>query len=184
MKYLILILLLSSCSAAKLVERGLKKDPSLMKRDTVIVDRIIEGQSGIIAGLDSVIIDNERIYIKAIANGKIDLKYNVKDLHIQDTTEITNVIIPPSNVAIRQAERTKRKIAKQDGRTNRVTVRNNSDVAKKQISADTKSVIKLAKIESNRWRWFYFGFVSAIGIVVLIVILRWRLKVIFSKYFR
>lgn len=183
MKHLILILLLSSCSASNLMQRAIKKDPNIVKTDTVIVDRIIEGQSGIIAGLDSVIIDNERIYIKAIANGKIDLKYNVKDLHIQDTTEITNVVIPPSNSAIRQAERTKRKIAKQDGRTNRVTVRNNSDVAKKQISADTKSVIKLAKIESNRWRWFCFWFVSCLGLMILIIILRWRFKVMFSKYF-
>ncbi len=87
----ILLLFLTSCSAVWHVNRAIEKDPNIIKPDTITVERTIYGDTGKAQGRDSVIIDNSRVWIKALAAGKIDLSYIVKDVTILDTTDITVV---------------------------------------------------------------------------------------------
>jgi hypothetical protein len=124
-----ILLFLSSCSAVWHVNRAIEKDPNIIKPDTITVERTIVGDTGQAMGRDSVIIDNSRVWIKALGEGNIDLSYIVKDIQILDTTDITVVPSAPKKRwerrADRKDEREERKNKKEDrklARENRRTV--------------------------------------------------------------
>ena len=164
MKHLILILLLSSCSATNLLRRAIKKDPSIVKTDTIVIEKIIEGEKGATIGIDSVIVDNSRIYIKALANGKINLNYIVKDVVIQDTTDVITIVAPPSRKEVKEKAKTERKKVKEQGKTDRV-------VARKKHSKD-KPIN-----HTSHWVVFLLGMATMLSINLLSVIL-------YKRFFR
>lgn len=121
MRYIILLLLLSSCSASWHYNRAIEKDPSIVRNDTTVVEKIIEGAT---VGDDSVEVNNDLLWIKAIGKGKISLDYKVKT---KSVTEVTKVD-PPKNqrterVKERQKGRTERKKVKEDGKTARTVIK-------------------------------------------------------------
>jgi hypothetical protein len=144
--------------------RALRKDPNIIKKDTVVVDRIIEGDSGKVFGFDSAMVDNERLYIKAIGRGKIDLSYILKDFIIHDTVTVTNVVIPPTRQQVRQQGKTDRKKAVQEGKTDRKIIQKDKALGKKKIKEEGK----------NEWNYFWAGFCTCLGVMVLLYFVRKR----------
>lgn len=154
---LIIFLLLTSCSAEHYMAKAIKKDPNIIKKDTVVVDRIIKGDSSEVFGFDSVMVSNERLYAKATGRGKISLEYILKDFIIHDTVSVTEVKFSKPRYQVKAEEKTKREAIKQEGKTDRV-------VEKKKIKEEGK----------NEWNYFWAGFCTCLGVIVLLYFVRKR----------
>lgn len=130
MRYLIILILLSSCSASNLLSRAIKKDPSIITERVVIVEKEIPGVFTDTTGMDTIAIDNERIKLLAIAKGKIDLSYYIKPVQIIDTTSTKEVNIPEkpsvSKVKARQESKTDRTKIKHEEKTKQVVQKSNN----------------------------------------------------------
>lgn len=156
MKHLILLFLLSSCSASWHYNRAIEKDPSIVKNDTTIVEKIIEGAT---VGDDSVEVNNDLLWIKAIGKGKISLDYKVKT---KSVTEVTKVD-PPTT---RKEERTKRVKERQNGRTDREKVKQDAKTERVQIKYKYKTV----RVKEKDGSLLYIGI--AIGLAISYLIYR------------
>ena len=154
---LIIFLLLTSCSAEHYMAKAIKKDPNIIKKDTVVVDRIIKGDSAEVFGFDSVMVSNERLYAKATGRGKISLEYILKDFIIHDTVSVTEVKFSKPRYQVKAEEKTKREAIKQEGKTDRV-------IGKKKIKEEGK----------NEWNYFWAGFCTCLGVMVLLYFVRKR----------
>lgn len=154
---LIIFLLLTSCSAEHYMAKAIKKDPNIIKKDTVVIDRIIKGDSAEIFGFDSVMVNNERLYAKATGRGKISLEYILKDFIIHDTVSVTEIKFSKPRYQVKAEEKTKRKAKKEEGKTDR-------KVGKKKIKEEGK----------NEWNYFWAGFCTCLGVMVLLYFLRKR----------
>lgn len=156
MRYLIILILLSSCSASNLLSRAIKKDPSIITERVVIVEKEIPGVFTDTTAMDTIAIDNERIKLLATAKGKIDLTYYIKPVQIIDTTSTKEVNIPekPSVAKVK---------ARQDGKT-----------ARKKIYKEekTKRVVQRSKtkeVKKTKWyNWLLIGI--AIGFILNVVL--------------
>lgn len=151
MRCLIILILLSSCSASNLLSRAIKKDPSIITEKVVIIEKEIPGVFVDTTAMDTIAIDNERIKLLATAKGKIDLSYYIKPVHIIDTTSTKEVNIPekPSvaKVKARQEGKTARKKIAQEEKTNRIIQKSNT----KQI--------KYKERKSYWYIWITIGFI-------------------------
>ena len=156
MRYIILLLLLSSCSASWHYNKAIKKDPSIVKNDTTVVEKIIEGAT---VGDDSVEVNNDLVYIKAIGKGKISLDYKVKT---KSVTEVTKVD-PPTT---RKEERTKRVEARQNGRTDREKVKQDGKTARTVVKYKYKTV----RVKEKDMSLLYVGL--AIGLAISYLLYR------------
>ena len=137
--------------------KAIKKDPNIIKKDTVVVDRIIKGDSAEVFGFDSVMVSNERLYAKATGRGKISLEYILKDFIIHDTVSVTEVKFSKPRYQVKAEEKTKREAIKQEGKTDRV-------IGKKKIKEEGK----------NEWNYFWAGFCTCLGVMVLLYFVRKR----------
>lgn len=156
MRYLIILILLSSCSASNLLSRAIKKDPSIITEKVVIIEKEVPGVFIDTTAIDTLLIDNDRISLTAIAKGKIDLSYYIKPVQIIDTTTVKEVNIPekPSvaKVKARQDGKTARKKIAQDGKTNRST---------------QKSKAKETKYKEKKTKWYNWLLIGiAIGFIL------------------
>ena len=154
---LIIFFLLTSCSAEHYMAKAIKKDPNIIKKDTVVVDRIIKGDSAEVFGFDSVMVSNERLYAKATGRGKISLEYILKDFVIHDTVSVTEIKFSKPRYQVKAEEKTKREAIKQEGKIDR-------KVEKKKIKEEGK----------NEWNYFWTGFCTCLGVMVLLYFLRKR----------
>lgn len=152
----ILLLLLTSCSASWHYNRAIEKDPSIVKNDTVTVEKIIEGTT---VGEDSVEVNNDLVWIKAFGLGKIKLEYKVKTKIVTDVTTVD----PPTT---RKEERTKRVEARQKGRTDRVKERQDGKTARVVVKYKYKTV----KVKEKDSSLLYIG--MAIGLAISYLIYR------------
>jgi hypothetical protein len=153
MKKILLLLILSSCSASYHYNKAIKKDPSIVKNDTTIVEKIIEGAT---VGEDSVEINNDLIWIKAIGLGKISLDYKVKTKIVTDVTTVD----PPKN------NRTERVRLRQEGRTDRKQLKQDAKTARTQIRYKYKTI----KVTEKRNDLLYIGI--AIGLAISYLVYR------------
>lgn len=102
MRYLILILLLSSCSATWHIDRAIKKDPSILKPDTIIKydttiifkDRILY-DTFVTTEYDTVVVQDSFVYTKVI---RIKDKIKVYTKCKGDTVRIKETITLPPRV--------------------------------------------------------------------------------------
>jgi hypothetical protein len=102
MRYLILILLLSSCSATWHINRAIKKDPSILKPDTIIKydttiifkDRILY-DTFTTTEYDTVVMQDSFVYTKVI---RIKDKIKVYTKCKGDTVRIKETITLPPRV--------------------------------------------------------------------------------------
>lgn len=102
MRYLILILLLSSCSATWHINRAIKKDPSILKPDTIIKydttiifkDRILY-DTFVTTEYDTVVMQDSFVYTKVI---RIKDKIKVYTKCKGDTVRIKETITLPPRV--------------------------------------------------------------------------------------
>jgi len=102
MRYLILILLLSSCSATWHINRAIKKDPSILKPDTIIKydttiifkDRILY-DTFVTTEYDTVVMQDSFVYTKVI---RIKDKIKVYTKCKGDTIRIKETITLPPRV--------------------------------------------------------------------------------------
>lgn len=130
MRYIIILILLSSCSASNLLSRAIKKDPSIIQERVVIVEKEIPGVFTDTTAMDTIAIDNERIKLLATAKGKIDLSYYIKPVQIIDTTSTKEVNIPEKSsvakVKARQEGKTHRTKIKHEEKTKQVVQKSNN----------------------------------------------------------
>lgn len=158
MKKILIGLLLScvalintSCmTAEKHLQKALKKDPNIVLCDSVdTVYKSIPASGGIVESSDSIIINTEKIYIKAIAKGDIILEWLLKEDSVM-VIENTPVIKPKlSNRQIRSNNKKEIKIEKEKT---------------KQIQSDNKVKIKESKAvikesNKNKFNWYILSFV-------------------------
>lgn len=102
MRYLILILLLSSCSSTWHINRAIKKDPSILKPDTIIKydttiifkDRILY-DTFVTTEYDTVVMQDSFVYTKVI---RIKDKIKVYTKCKGDTVRIKETITLPPRV--------------------------------------------------------------------------------------
>lgn len=154
MRYLAILLILSSCSATWHVNRALKKDPNIIKPDT-----IVETVYGDTSGIDSAEVSLPNLWIKATGKGRIDLRYR-----LIDTTSVVSVPDTPrtERVKARQKGKTDRKKIKEDAKTDRVKI---------------KYVYKTVKVKENVDDRLRMGIAIGLSISVLLVIL-------YKRFFR
>lgn len=159
MKYLILTLLLSSCSATYHYKKAVKKGLSIdTVRDTVSVPYI-----------DSVaVLEKDTI----IWHKRIDFKDTV--------IYVKKFKLPETRQEIRQKEKTKRVEIKQDNKTERITIKNTADIKQDSIKQTAKTERVTIKSESkglkNIWI-FIIGVLVGISITTIFTIM-------LNKFFR
>jgi len=152
MRYIIVILLLSSCSAANLLSRAIKKDPSIRTTDTLYVDKVIEKEVGIVTGIDSIEVDNDKLWIKAIGSGKLTLSYEIKEHTITIPVEVPK-ITPPKT---RQDHKTERARIKSTQKTARAVAKST------QKLEQTKARKSYNKNSKKRIKWYEWMILGAI----------------------
>lgn len=107
MRYLILILLLSSCSATWHIDRAIKKDPSILKPDTIIKydttiifkDRILY-DTFVTTEYDTVVMQDSFVYTKVIRikdKIKVYTKCNGDTIRIKETITLPPRVIKEDN---------------------------------------------------------------------------------------
>ena len=152
------VLTLNACRTPQdLVTLAIKRDPNviLCKNDTI--EKIVEKEVGTVLGQDSLIIDNERIYMKVIAQGKIIVNYEIKEI-----SKFVDVKTPIIN------RKPTRQEVRQQGRTSRKTVKGEVKINKQKEKTKRTEIRKAPakKRAENKKPWFdkfwigftFFGF--------------------------
>lgn len=141
----------TSCiTAEKHLQKALKKDPNIVLCDSVdTLYKYLPSIKEEISGVDSIIVDNKRIYIKAKATGKIDLEWVLKKDSIM-VIEKTPIIKPrPTNRQIKLNNKKEIKIEKEKTKQ----IQSNNKVKIKE----SKAIIK--KSNKNKFNWYILSFV-------------------------
>ena len=160
---------LTSCSADHYLAKAIKKDPSIIQERVVIVEKEIPGVWTDTTAIDTLLIDNDRIRLSAIAKGKIDLSYYIKPIRIIDTTETRTVNIPEKP----SIAKTK---ARQQGRTDRKGIE--ADKKVELAKEKTNKIVKKKELKSLKWyTWFWIGFSTCL---IFFALLYFSLK----RYFK
>lgn len=158
-KIILVLALLSSCSATWHLRRAVKKDPSIVTTTTIETVKVVKdsGHAIIKIGRDTTIFDSLiTINVKYDSNGVSNLTWVLKDIPVQVVTKTVTIVAPKSRQQIRQEEKTKRYKAKQCAK-----------IAKAQIKNDSK---KFKKTKNNLIYW------AILIIIVAIVYSAFRLK--------
>ena len=183
----IIFYLINSCSASKLIEKAVKKDPTILKEkvDTVTVkSKEVKGEA---KGLDTVFVDDQYITIIAYSiKDSVKVSYNIKQqlidtiLKTKFITIYDTIIIHKTRQEIRLEARQKRfetrvdgkneKIfIKQSGKTSRTSVRNES----KGKSINNGSLI--SRIFSKIKYWFFGILLICFGFVLGVILRTFRI---------
>lgn len=158
-KIILVLALLSSCSATWHLRRAVKKDPSIVTTTTIETVKVIRdsGHAIIKIGRDTTIFDSlVTINVKYDSNGVSNLTWVLKDIPVKIVTNTVTIVPPRSRQEIRQEEKTKRYRAKQCAK-----------ITKAQIKSNTK---KLKKTQNSIIYW------AVLIIIVAIVYSAFRLK--------
>lgn len=134
---IILFFLLVSCSAEKHLFLALKKDPSIIKADTIYKN--IPGETKFLQSKDSTIeINTPRVHIKATyEKGLFSLFYEVKDTVIK----ATEINLPKKRYEVRGETK------KEKEKTKQIRIEAKRDV--KINKSDNKVEVKSLKIENK-----------------------------------
>lgn len=141
----IILYLINSCSATKLIERAVKKDPTILKDriDTVTVKtKEVKGES---KALDTVFVDDEYITIIAYnINDSIKVQYEIKQQLIDTIfkskfiTVIDTVVIHKTRQEIRLDARQKRLETKVEGKNEKVFIKQSGRTSRVSIRKEAK----------------------------------------------
>jgi len=133
-KIILVISLLSSCSATWHLRRAIKKDPSIVTTTTIETIKVIKdsGHAVIKIGRDTTIVDSLiTINVKYDSNGLSNLTWVLKEIPVRIVTKTVTIVPPKTRQEIRQKEKTKRYEAKQHAKIAKAEIKNNSKKFKK-----------------------------------------------------
>ena len=141
----IILYLINSCSATKLIERAVKKDPTILKDriDTVTIKtKEVKGEA---KALDTVFVDDEYITIIAYnINDSIKVQYEIKQQLIDTIfkskfiTVIDTVVIHKTRQEIRLDARQKRLETKVEGKNEKVFIKQSGRTSRVSIRKEAK----------------------------------------------
>lgn len=169
-----LIYCMVSCSAPKLLQRAIKKDPNvlseLVSNDTVKIETTVYSDSGIYK--DSALIDNDRVYIKALVEkGYIALSYRVKPVLIDTILPSKKITVSPNVFKTRQDKRLQ---ARQDrletiqkSKVEQVAIKSNAPLPERSLKQVFHRLINLVSA-------FIFGVIVGVILVVCVLFFRKR----------
>lgn len=140
---IVLSLIVSSCNASWHFAKAIKKDPSIVKNDTVTVVKIVPEVSDSVSAIDSLIVDNNDLYIKAVASGKIDLLWKLKERVDTISTSSNTVEAPKKRIEIRKEKRNERSAKTQEEKTKRTEVRQGEKTERQVVKSEEENGIKL-----------------------------------------
>ena len=179
----IILYLINSCSATKLIERAVKKDPTILKDriDSVTVKtKEVKGEA---KDLDTVFIDDE--YITVIAyniNDSIKVQYEIKQqlidtiLKSKFITVIDTVVIHKTRQEIRLDARQKRLETKIEGKNEKVFIRQSGKISRASVRKEAKAnQLKTDSLFSRvlkKIKYFIFGLILILFGFILGVILK------------
>jgi len=134
---IIIFLLLVSCSAEKHLFIALKKDPNIIKSDTIYKN--IPGETQFLQSKDSTIeVNTPRVHIKAqYHKGIFSLFYEVKDTLVK----ATEINLPKKRYEVRA------EVKKEKQKTKQIRIEAKKDV--KINKSDNKAEVKTLKIENK-----------------------------------
>jgi hypothetical protein len=179
----IILYLINSCSATKLIERAVKKDPTILKDriDSVTVKtKEIKGEA---KGLDTVFVDDQYITIIAYnINDSIKVNYEIKQQLIDTIlkskliTVIDTVVIHKTRQEIRLDARQKRLETKIEGKNEKVFIRQSGRISRASVRKEAKgNQLKTDSLFSRvlkKIKYFFFALILILVGFVLGVILK------------
>lgn len=179
----IILYLINSCSASKLIERAVKKDPTILKDrvDSVTVKtKEVKGEA---KGLDTVFVDDEYITILAYdINDSIKVQYEIKQqlidtiLRCKFITVIDTVVIHKTRQEIRLDARQKRLETKIEGKNEKVFIKQSGKISRASIRKESKgNQIKTDSLFTRifkKIKYFFFALIFILMGFVLGVILK------------
>jgi hypothetical protein len=181
------LLLFSCATPAKLIDRAVRRDPTILKDnvDTVRIKTVeVIGSS---SSIDTAIIDNEYVFIKSFNSGdSIDLSYILKERYIDTifkTKSITiydTVIIKKTRQIVRLEAKQKRVETKEGSHTKRVEIRKDKKVEIATKKSERLATKKKSSFLSNVWI-FIKAFIGAM-ISLFIGFLIGRMTRIFNYF--
>jgi hypothetical protein len=189
--YLIIIsailFFLNSCSASKLIERAVKKDPTILKEKEHKVSVASKEVKGEVKGLDTAFVDDEYITIIAYSvKDSIKVSYDIKQqlidtiLSIKTITVIDTVVIHKTRQEIRLDARQKRLETKIEGENEKVFIKQSGRTSRVSIRKEAKgNQLKTDSLFSrifDKIKYFVFGLILLlIGFVLGVVFKVFRL---------
>lgn len=155
---LFLFMVLTGCrSAESLMRLAVKRDPNVVREKSVEKTIVTPAETKWISFRDSLKIDNERILIDVKVNDSlIDLFYFIKPQEIPCETTTTIVTIPEPKSAIRQREKTARKLGTERERTERTEKKETGKTDRKIAAEEQKTERKSSR---SVWIWFISGLI-------------------------
>jgi hypothetical protein len=185
--YLIIIsailFFLNSCSASKLIERAVKKDPTILKEKEHKVSVASKEIKGEAKGLDTAFVDDKYITIIAYSiKDSIKVSYDIKQqlidtiLSIKTITVIDTVVIHKTRQEIRLDARQKRLETKIEGKNEKVFIKQSGRTSRVSIRKEAKgNKLKTDSLFSrifDKIKYFIFSLILLIIGFVLGVILK------------
>ena len=181
----IILYLMNSCSASKLIERAVKKDPTILKDriDSVTVKtKEVKGEA---KGLDTVFIDDQYISIIAYSiKDSIKVSYDIKQQLIDTVlkskfiTITDTIVIHKTRQEIRLDARQKRLETKIDGKNEKVFIKQSGRTSRASI----KEVEKTSSIEPDSFFHRIFKNIKKFVFGLIILIIGFVLGVIFKTF--
>lgn len=179
----IIFYLINSCSASKLIEKAVKKDPTILKEkvDTVTVkSKEVKGEA---KGLDTVFVDDQYITIIAYSiKDSVKVFYNIKQqlidtiLKTKFITIYDTIIIHKTRQEIRLEARQKRLETRVDGKNEKIFIKQSGKTSRTSVRNESKgSSVNNGSLFSrvfSRIKYWFFGILLICFGFVLGVILR------------
>jgi uncharacterized ubiquitin-like protein YukD len=158
---------LASCSSAFHLRKAIKKNPNIIQNSVDTVKIETPGITKIIHAKDSIVVDEEKFYIKAIANGdSLSLYFNI----YADTVFIIKEKVVFNAPKTRQENRHEFKLEK-------MNIRKKKQFQKQEIKSKTAISKKQIKHESRKgFSIFYFLVSFLLGFVTAVFVFRWAVK--------
>jgi hypothetical protein len=157
LKYLILVLLVTSCSASWHLRRAISKDPTIVKTNTVEITKIIrdKGAAYVVKGRDTLIQDSlVSINLQYDSTGHVKVRWELKDIKVRETLKYVTITTPKSNFQVWQENRTKRVEVRQYNKTKRTEVKQVSKIERHKGVATWRYYLAIALIPIM----FVFGY--------------------------
>ncbi len=169
---LIIILAAAGCrTPEQLAQKAIRLDPNIFHCDTTEKIVTIEKEVASIVGYDSIMIDNDKIILKVVGQGKLILNYEVKEQ--KRTVPVEKPVIKPSKskTEIKEENKTKRKETKWKGKTEI-----SAGVQDRKVKvADSNNEHKNIKAQNKKqwWDHFWLGFIVGTGgLLTLLFLIR------------
>jgi hypothetical protein len=165
-----LSLLLVACSPTWHLNRAIKKDPSIVHTQTDTIVKTIS-DSGEVYFYGDTMVENNFVFISVKHEGlKTNLYWYLKSIKIEFPVETTTINPQPSNFSTWQANKTIRTQIRQENRTERKDIKEDTKKIKsnnkvKKVELRTKARVEVKKL--NRFRLFFFGVL--VGILITFI---------------